>query len=90
MARSPVKATALQGINRAALKSDAESKSRPILPGQRYVTLEQAGVLLGVTPRTIRQMIADGRLTGYRNGRRLVRLKLDEIDAAMEAFGGAA
>ena len=35
-------------------------------------------------------MIADGRLTGYRSGGRLVRLDLNEIDAAMQPFGGAA
>jgi hypothetical protein len=34
-------------------------------------------------------MIADGRLTGYRSGSRLVRLRIDEIDAAMQPFGGA-
>ncbi|KDO94858.1 DNA-binding protein [Mycobacterium avium subsp. hominissuis A5] len=35
-------------------------------------------------------MIADGRLTGYRNGARLIRLDLNEVDAAMQPFGGAA
>ena len=50
----------------------------------------QAAEYLGVTDRTIRQMIADGRLTGYRSGRRLVRLRVDEVDAAMKPFGGAA
>jgi hypothetical protein len=33
-------------------------------------------------------MIVDGRLTGYRNGAKLIRLDLNEIDAAMEPFGG--
>lgn len=56
----------------------------------RYITILQAAQYLGVTDRTIRQMIADGRLTGYRSGRRVVRLRIDEIDAAMQPFGGAA
>jgi hypothetical protein len=34
-------------------------------------------------------MIGDGRLTGYRSGARLVRLDRNEIDAAMQPFGGA-
>jgi excisionase family DNA binding protein len=34
-------------------------------------------------------MIADGRLTGYRSGGRLIRLDLNEVDAAMRPFGGA-
>lgn len=57
---------------------------------RRYVRIGEAAEYLGVTDRTIRQMIADGRLTGYRSGRRLVRLDLNEVDAAMKPFGGAA
>lgn len=57
---------------------------------RRYVTIAIAAEYLDVTTRTIRQMIADGRLTGYRSGSRLVRLDLNEIDAAMRPFGGAA
>jgi hypothetical protein len=34
-------------------------------------------------------MIADGRITGFRNGPRLIRVDLNDIDANMEAFGGA-
>ncbi|KAA1243635.1 helix-turn-helix domain-containing protein [Mycobacterium simiae] len=57
---------------------------------RRYVKIADAADYLKVTDRTIRQMIADGRLTGYRSGGRLVRLDLNEIDAAMRPFGGAA
>ncbi|XTP37160.1 excisionase family DNA-binding protein [Mycobacterium sp. TJFP1] len=59
-------------------------------PQRRYAKLAEAAEYLGCTDRTIRQMIADGRLTGYRNGKRLVRVDLNEIDAAMKPFGGAA
>lgn len=55
---------------------------------RRYATLAQAAEYLGVTDRTIRQMIADGRLTGYRSGGRLVRIDLNELDDAMVPFGG--
>jgi excisionase family DNA binding protein len=61
------------------------------MPASRtYVSITDAAEYLGVAPRTIRQMIADGRLTGYRSGSRLVRLDRNEIDAAMQPFGGAA
>lgn len=30
------------------------------------------------------------RLSGYRSGTRLVRLRRDEVDGAMHPFGGAA
>jgi excisionase family DNA binding protein len=59
-------------------------------PARRYAKLIEAAQYLGVTDRTIRQMIADGRLTGYRNGARLIRVDLNELDAAMKPFGGAA
>ncbi len=57
--------------------------------GRRYVSIGDAAEYLRVTDRTIRQMIADGRITGFRSGSRLVRVDLDEIDAAMRPFGGA-
>jgi excisionase family DNA binding protein len=56
---------------------------------RRYVSIQDAAEYIGVTDRTIRQMISDGRLTGYRNGAKLIRLDLNEIDAKMVAFGGS-
>jgi excisionase family DNA binding protein len=58
--------------------------------GTIYITQQEAADHLGVTDRTIRQMIADGRLRAYRLGPRVVRLRLDEIEAALQPFGGAA
>lgn len=60
-----------------------------ITPRRRYVKIAEAADYLQVTDRTIRQMIADGRLTGYRSGGRLIRVDLNELDAAMKPFGGA-
>lgn len=57
---------------------------------RRYAKLKEAAEYLNVTERTVRQMIADGRLIGYRSGARLVRVDLNEIDSAMQPFGGAA
>lgn len=57
---------------------------------RRYGKISEAAKYLGVTDRTIRQMISDGRITGYRCGSRLVRVDLNEIDDVMRPFGGAA
>ncbi|HCS59068.1 MAG TPA: DNA-binding protein [Gordonia polyisoprenivorans] len=57
---------------------------------RRWASINATAEYLGVTDRTIRQMIADGRIRGYRNGRKMIRLDLNEIDAAMKPFGGAA
>ncbi|WP_255032704.1 excisionase family DNA-binding protein [Mycobacterium marinum] len=68
----------------------AAKSLQPAAKRRRYVKLSEAAEYLGCTDRTIRQMIADGRLTGYRSGTRLVRVDFDELDAAMRPFGGGA
>jgi excisionase family DNA binding protein len=57
-------------------------------PRRRYISTKDAAEYLDVSTRTIRQMISDGRLTGYRLGRKVVRIDLNEIDQKMEPFGG--
>ncbi len=52
--------------------------------GHVYITQQEAGELLGVTDRTVRSMCADGRLRGYRLGRKVIRLRLDEVEAALQ------
>jgi excisionase family DNA binding protein len=42
-----------------------------------YVSISDAAEYLGVTTRTIRQMIADSRLTGYRSGGKPIRRVLE-------------
>jgi excisionase family DNA binding protein len=54
---------------------------RPV--GRRYARINDAAAYLDVNPITIRTMIADGRIHGYRSGQRLLRVDLDEIDALM-------
>lgn len=68
------------------MPGSSSSTSRP----RRYASLKVAADYLSVTDRTIRQMIADGRLIGYRSGGRLVRVDLNEVDDAMQPFGGGA
>jgi excisionase family DNA binding protein len=65
----------------------------PSTPGRSnklsaYISIADAATYLGLTTRTVRQMIADGRLRGYRSGSRIVRLRIDEIDADMQPIGG--
>jgi excisionase family DNA binding protein len=48
-----------------------------------YVSLVEAGDVLGVHSRTIRRYISEGRLTGYRIGPRLVKVKLADLDGLM-------
>lgn len=62
-----------------------------IVPGRRWASLQEAAVYSGVKNyRTVRQWITDGLITGYKINSRLIRVDLNEIDAAMQPFGGAA
>jgi excisionase family DNA binding protein len=54
--------------------------------GDGFVGIAEAADYLGVSVRTVRNMLYDGRLKGYRLGDRTVRLKLSQIDAALEPY----
>jgi excisionase family DNA binding protein len=58
--------------------------------GRVYITQKEAGELLGLTDRTVRNMIADGRLLAYRLGPRVIRLRLDEVESALQPIPGGA
>ena len=48
---------------------------------RRYITVAEAAEYLQVSPHTLRRLIADGELMGYRMGsRRTIRVDLNEID----------
>lgn len=49
---------------------------------RRYITIAETADYLQVSPRTVRRLITDGELTGYRmgNSRRAIRVDLNEID----------
>jgi len=55
-----------------------------------YITKAEAAETIGVTTRTIDQMIADGRLIAYRLGPRIIRLRREEIDASFQQIDGGA
>jgi excisionase family DNA binding protein len=68
--------------------SKTHTASRPEnQPDQRYFSAAQAASYIGVTERCVWQMAADGRLKTYRLGSRIVRFRIDDIDAALEAGG---
>jgi excisionase family DNA binding protein len=61
-----------------------------LMPRHNYVTQQRAADYLGVTPRTIRNWISEGRITGFRvPGLRAIRVDLDEIDELMKVMPAA-
>lgn len=64
-------------------KNAARERLSAVNGGRRWATYKQVAEYLGVIERTVRLMVADGRLTAYYLGKRVVRFDLNEVDAAM-------
>ncbi len=54
-----------------------------------YVSLSQAADLMSVSVKTVRRRIADGTLPAYRCGRRVVRVRVDDLDRAFRRIPSA-
>lgn len=50
----------------------------------RLESLQDAADRLDVSVDTIRRLISDGHLTGYRLGRRILRVRPEEVDQILE------
>lgn len=57
--------------------------ARTSLTPRRLASIDDAAEYAGVCSRTIHRRIAEGDLTGYRMGPRLIRVDLNELDAAL-------
>lgn len=68
--------------------------SLTVAPARRWLTQQEAADYLGVTDRTIRNLIARGDLRGYRmRGSRIIRLDRGEVEDLLQPIpttGGAA
>lgn len=65
------------------------STATPHRPVRRLETIQHAAEYAAVSPKTIRRRIADGSLTGYRMGARLIRVDLNELDALLRPIPSA-
>jgi excisionase family DNA binding protein len=72
----PSSATATHPVRRAQRAPSAQPA-----PRRRYASVEQAAEFYGVTTRTVRRWLADGRLTAYRIGNHLLRLDWSEVES---------
>jgi len=48
-----------------------------------YVSLDQAADMMSLSVKTIRRRIADGTIPAYKCGKRPIRIRLDELEAAL-------
>ena len=54
-----------------------------------YLSLEEAAEVMSLSVRTIRRRIADGTIPAYQCGRRPIRIRLDELEAALRRIPSA-
>jgi excisionase family DNA binding protein len=65
--------------------SNRYARRHPDKVGRRYASIPAAAEYLGVSTKTVHQMITDGRLVGYNGcGNRIFRVDLNQLDNAME------
>ena len=48
-----------------------------------YLSLEEAAEVMSLSVKTIRRRIADGTIPAYQCGRRPIRIRLDDLEAAL-------
>jgi excisionase family DNA binding protein len=52
-------------------------------------SLEEAAEIMSLSTRTIRRRISDGTIPAYQCGRRAIRIRLDELEAALRRIPSA-
>ena len=60
--------------------SHAHAQLRPSVRGRRLASIDDTAEYCGVSTKTIRRRIADGTITGFTLGPRLLRVDLNEVD----------
>ena len=65
------------------MSSIAATRSRELL------TLDAAAELLGVSTSTVRRRITDGQLRAFRTGKRLIRIRLQDLDDLLREIPSA-
>ncbi len=63
-----------------------QTHTSPRIPRRRvlpvYLSIEEAAEVMSLSTKTIRRRISDGSIPAYRCGRRNIRIRLDELEAA--------
>ena len=54
-----------------------------------YLSIAQAADVMGVCDKTVRRHVAAGRLRAYRCGKRLIRVRVEDIEKLMREIPSA-
>lgn len=67
------------------------TRRHPVKATQRaYVGIPEAATYLDVAPKTIRALIASGKLPAWRLGNRVLKVKLADLDGVLTPVRGGA
>lgn len=66
------------------------TRNENLARASKFVTQREAADILGVSDRTVRNMIADGRLVAYRSGRSIIRIRLEDVESALKPMNEVA
>jgi len=61
-----------------------KSKDLPL-----YLSLEEAAAVMSLSTKTIRRRISDGTIPAYQCGRRNIRIRLNDLEAAFRKLPSA-
>jgi excisionase family DNA binding protein len=78
---APIPLTPANQPNRATRRHPAMQRA--------YIGIPEAAIYLDVAPKTIRKLIADKELQAYRIGKRVLKVRLADLDAVLKPYGGA-
>lgn len=63
--------------------------TKPAPPTRRLASIANAADYASVSTRTVRRWISAGGLTGYRAGKKIIRIDLNELDAMLRPIPNA-
>lgn len=63
---------------------NAHAKKLPV-----YLSLEEAAEMMSLSVKTLRRRISDGTIPAYQCGKRPIRIRLDELEAALQRIPSA-
>lgn len=75
---------------RPARKSAAPSRAQRRQPAPAYFGIPDAAAYLGVDHKTVRRLITSGELPAGRLGKRLIKIKVSDLDALLVPMQGGA
>jgi excisionase family DNA binding protein len=83
-----VAASVHAGANRTTRRGQRKALPPAFGPDDRFVTITGAAEYLGVDAMTVRNMLKDRRLKAWTLGPRVLRIRLSDIDSALQPYGG--